>query len=300
MLRNLFVTICTWSLLAVTTGVPALADSSSDIEKRLQQEFSGTNVFLRSALVDDSLRFDSDGHSKSTETGPWTIASVIAIHDIHYKDASIEIEGERILLYHDAAPGKFRSVFPIPVLQKGIEVLPGDKKQAKKAEKKKLAQRNRVHLTISRPPGELTSQAVLDIMAKVFVPPSERISDAVPIYWRDYLRRQEGPPEEKPAGASTVKVYSVGKTVTPPKATHQPDPEYPLFARQLRYEGGLGLTLIVNTEGQPTDIQITKPAGLGLDEKAVEAVRGWKFNPGMRDGNAVPVKIAVEVQFHLF
>lgn len=300
MKSNLFVTVCGLAVLAATVSVLARADSSSDIEKRLQQDFSGTNVFLRSSLVDDTLRFDSEGHSRSSETGPWTMAGVVAIHDIHYKDSSIEIEGERIVLFHDATPGKFRSVFPIPALQRGIEVLPADKKQAKKAEKKKLAKQNRVHVTIQRPQGELTQQAVLDIMAKVFLPSNEHISEAVPTYWRTYMRGLEGLPEEPPSEASTPKVYRVGKDVTPPKAVHAPDPEYSLFARQLRYEGGLWLTLVVNSEGQPTDIQIKKPAGLGLDEKALEAVCGWKFKPGMKEGNPVAVRISVEIEFHLY
>lgn len=300
MKANLSAMICGLAVLVVMMTVPALAESSSDIEKRLQQDFSGTNVFLRSSLVDDTLRFDSEGHSKSTETGPWTIAAVLAIRDIHYKEASIEIEGERILLYHDATPGKFRSVFPIPALQRGIEVLPADRKQAKKAEKKKLAKRNRVHITIQRPAGELTLQAVLDIMAKVFLPTNEHISDAVPAYWRKYMRELEGIREEPPAAAPAAVGFCTGKDVTPPKATHAPDPDYSLFARELRYEGGLWLTTIVNTEGEATDIEITKPAGLGLDEKAVEAVRGWKFKPGMKDGNPVAIKISVEIEFHLY
>ncbi len=295
---NLFARICSLAVLTVSMSVSVLADSDADIEKRLQEEFLGVNVFLRSALVDDTLRFDSEGHSKSTETGPWTIAAVIAIRDIHYTAASIEIEGERILLYHDATPGKFRSVFPLPVIQRGIEILPADKRQARKAEKKKLAKHYRVHITIQRPPGELPSRAVLDLMGKVFVPPNQPISYAVPSYWRKYVRALERLPEE-PTPADSERVIYRSKDVTPPKATHTPDPDYPQFARELGYQGELLLTVIVNTDGQPTDIQVTKPAGLGLDEKAVEAVRGWRFSPGMKDGNPVAVRLSVEIAFHL-
>jgi protein TonB len=49
----------------------------------------------------------------------------------------------------------------------------------------------------------------------------------------------------------------------------------------------------------PTDIKITRPLGSGLDEKAVEAVRQWRFKPGTKDGSPVAVRINVEINFNL-
>jgi TonB family protein len=58
--------------------------------------------------------------------------------------------------------------------------------------------------------------------------------------------------------------------------------------------------LVVGEDGKPRDIKVTKPLGKGLDEKAVEAVRSWKFDPARKDGKPVAVQIAVEVDFHLY
>jgi TonB family protein len=67
----------------------------------------------------------------------------------------------------------------------------------------------------------------------------------------------------------------------------------------VKFQGVATLSLVVDASGKPTDIQIQSPLGLGLDEKAVEAVSKWKFEPAKKDGKPVPVAIAVEVDFHL-
>ena len=60
------------------------------------------------------------------------------------------------------------------------------------------------------------------------------------------------------------------------------------------------LTLVVDTEGQPTDVQVVSPIGHGLDEKAVEAVKQWRFQPAMKDGSPVAQKINAQVSFRLY
>jgi len=60
------------------------------------------------------------------------------------------------------------------------------------------------------------------------------------------------------------------------------------------------LTMVVTSEGNTDQIRVTKGIGHGLDEKAVEAVSKWKFQPATKDGKPVSVEIAVEVDFHLY
>jgi TonB family protein len=94
-------------------------------------------------------------------------------------------------------------------------------------------------------------------------------------------------------------VYRVGHGVSAPRATYMPDPEFSEKARQAGYEGVCVLELVVDAEGMPQKIRVTHAAGLGLDEKAMEAVRQWRFKPGMKDGEPVAVQINVETSFHL-
>jgi len=95
-------------------------------------------------------------------------------------------------------------------------------------------------------------------------------------------------------------VFHVGGGVSAPKAVFSPDPEYSEEARKAKYQGVCVLSLIVGPDGKPRDIKLSRSLGLGLDEKAIQAVNQWKFEPALKDGKPVAVAINVEVQFRLY
>jgi protein TonB len=95
-------------------------------------------------------------------------------------------------------------------------------------------------------------------------------------------------------------VFHVGGGVSAPKAIYSPDPEYSEEARKAKYQGVCVVSLIVGPDGKPRDLRVMRSLGLGLDEKAIEAVNQWKFEPAQKDGKAVAVAINVEVTFHLY
>jgi TonB family protein len=95
-------------------------------------------------------------------------------------------------------------------------------------------------------------------------------------------------------------VYRVGAGVSPPRVVYDPDPDYSEQARKAKIQGTVVLWVIVGPDGRPRDITVQRSLGMGLDEKAVEAVRNWKFEPARKDGQAVAVQIAIEVNFRLY
>jgi len=95
-------------------------------------------------------------------------------------------------------------------------------------------------------------------------------------------------------------VFHVGGGVSAPRVTYDPEPEYSEEARKAKYQGTCVLWLIVGPDGKPRDIRVTHTLGLGLDEKAIEAVKTWKFDPAMKDGKPVAVEISVQVDFRLY
>lgn len=95
-------------------------------------------------------------------------------------------------------------------------------------------------------------------------------------------------------------VFKVGGGVSAPKALDTPDPEYSEEARKAKYQGTCILWLIVDSSGHPQQIKIARSLGMGLDQKAIEAVKRWKFEPAMKDGHPVAVQINVEVNFRLY
>jgi TonB family protein len=91
----------------------------------------------------------------------------------------------------------------------------------------------------------------------------------------------------------------VGDGVSPPRPIHTSDPQYSEEARHAHFQGTCVLWLVVDSEGHPRDIKVARTLGKGLDEKAIEAVRKWKFEPARKDGKPVAVQINVEVTFRL-
>jgi TonB family protein len=77
------------------------------------------------------------------------------------------------------------------------------------------------------------------------------------------------------------------------------DPEYSEDARKAKYSGQVTLSVVVGTDGKAENIRVVRSLGMGLDEKAVEAVQQWRFRPGTIKGVAVRVRAQILVTFRL-
>ncbi len=93
--------------------------------------------------------------------------------------------------------------------------------------------------------------------------------------------------------------YKIGGGVSAPALIYKVEPEYSEEARKAKYQGTVVLFVIVDDKGNPRDVRVVRPLGLGLDQKAIEAVQKWRFRPGMKDGHPVPVQATIEVNFRL-
>jgi periplasmic protein TonB len=96
-------------------------------------------------------------------------------------------------------------------------------------------------------------------------------------------------------------VYQVGGGISAPTVIHSVEAEFSDEARRAKYQGVCMVSLIVDAQGNPQNIHVARALGMGLDEKAIEAIRQYKFKPAMKDGKtAVPVMITIEVDFRLY
>ncbi len=100
-----------------------------------------------------------------------------------------------------------------------------------------------------------------------------------------------------PAGG-TNRASSAG--VTEARAIYAPEPEYTDQARAAGRQGTCVVSLIVGLDGKPSNIVVTKKLGLGLDEKAVQAVSKWRFEPARKYGRPVLTQLTLSLQFKLF
>ena len=111
--------------------------------------------------------------------------------------------------------------------------------------------------------------------------------------------RRAWPRSARAAPRTGPKPLRVGDGVTPPKLQQKTEPQYTDIARMDKLQGKVILILEVGTDGLAHNIQLKQGVGLGLDEKAAEAVSKWSFIPGTRNGEPVTVMATVEVNFKL-
>ena len=94
-------------------------------------------------------------------------------------------------------------------------------------------------------------------------------------------------------------LMNVGGGVSAPTVVHSVDPEFTEEARQGNFQGDCSIQLIVDAQGNPQNVHVVRHLGMGLDEKAIAAVRQYKFRPAMYQGHPVAVQIVISVAFHL-
>lgn len=107
-------------------------------------------------------------------------------------------------------------------------------------------------------------------------------------------------PQKSAAQATQGKVYKVGGDVTAPVLTHSVDAEYSKKAKDAHYQGVSVVSCVVGMDGLPRQVRTTRSLGMGLDEKAIEAVRQYRFEPALLHGRPVAVAIVIEVHFRFY
>jgi TonB family protein len=140
-----------------------------------------------------------------------------------------------------------------------------------------------------------TSNGVAQPADFAFQPPS----DWTRLPFAPAMRPGDGAPLPARDHAAPGGVFRVGNGVAAPVLIHKTVPEYTGEARAAHYQGTVLLRVEVGPDGDAHDIKVIRSLGLGLDEKAIEAVSQWKFKPGMKDGEPVNVAVTVEVTFRL-
>ncbi len=285
------------------------AAAASEIGRRLNDQYKGKTLILRGFYTGDYLKYDASGRAIDPGSpGDWTVSGIVNIESLKLKSHELIINARRLHLgwpngnfqeLHDTAP--------------------------------KLTQEegNRA-LRIEASFNAATPEAVDGLFGRVFLTSSDRFADLVPEYWRSCVRASvtneadhrlpgcrfasdfmlipgvsAGPIDDgtesatKPSTDDAIAPAGAGKGGTAPRVVFHQNPSFTNEARRARYSGTVELSLFVDESGHPRDVQIVRPAGMGLDRNAVAAVSQWRFTPGTKDGSPVPAKITVEVDFHL-
>lgn len=92
----------------------------------------------------------------------------------------------------------------------------------------------------------------------------------------------------------------IGGGVSTPVVIFQVEPEFSEEARKAKFMGVVMVNLIVDAQGRPQNVHTSRGVGMGLDDKAVEAVKQYRFKPAMEGGKPVAVELNIEVNFQIF
>jgi protein TonB len=95
-------------------------------------------------------------------------------------------------------------------------------------------------------------------------------------------------------------LYSIGNGVSMPRAIYSPEPEFSEEARKTKHQGEVTLLATIGADGIPRNLTVVRSLGMGLDEKALEGVRTWRFEPARKNGRPVAVQMNIIVNFNLF
>jgi len=279
----------------------APTNDPAQIEQSLRQSYEKQTRLLRSYYSDSHLRYDATGALIGTaHPGPWALGYV-AINSLKLNHGQLEIRGKRVGARIMDKPTQ-------------IAYLPAH-------------QDVRIEIDCSPTPDESTLRGAIE---HVFNPVDQIVVPALPDYWHDLLNGNvvypatAGAPMPSsfrsgcPSGISTDvlpeveasgtrrmvcagrSIYRVGNGVRAPKALRTPDPKYTEGARQSKLQGTTVLWMVVDDTGHPQMIRIVRAIGMGLDDVAVETVRGWLFKPAEFEDHPVAVAINVEVNFRLY
>jgi TonB family protein len=269
---------------------PALA-ANLNLEKQLTDKYKNQVLSLRHPFISQQQVYGFDGEPVSgVHEGPWTLYGRIQIEKVVADRNQLRVKGTRVLC---------------EFTETGLKLL---------HDKKKVA----LAVRLSRPLA--SEEEAIALLGRVFALTPQEIVNSAPDYWQEYLRknllggpgpekevRTANPPKDPPpsnpenAGDAKEKIFHVGEIrVTAPKPKYTPEPEFTDAARKERYQGSIGINVIVNPEGRITKPRIVRPLGLGLDENAIEAISKWRFAPGTRDGQPVSVAVYIQVDLHLF
>ena len=254
----------------------AAATTAEAVDKTLAAAnlLVGKALFLRGFYLSNDLKYDETGRVEGTpKIGDWTVAAVNVLKVERRAPDEIELDGVRVAVRYNLDAHEFQ-------------------RHALNEEKVRL---------VMKDPGDGKKLAVaFAAMFSVGIDPG--LQQAMPDYWRHYFDPTLAWPQDALNGQTIYGMYggaNQAKDVSEPKVEHRVDAKYAEFAVRDKVQGALQLRIVVDASGTPQRIAVSRPLGYGLDANAVEAVRKWRFAPGVKDGSPVATGLLTEQQFSL-
>ena len=203
-----------------------------------------------------------------------------------------EDDGQAFALYQRAvnvAPGGPQAGVALRRMARLRQMQPGNEGEAESLYQRALA---------LAAPNSADEATTLDLYAQ-FLRTQNRAAEAEPLESRSKQIRQVRIAVLTRRTAQPSVVHKVGGGITAPSVLTKRDPEYSEEARAEKFQGTVLLNVEIGPDGLAHNIRVQRGLGLGLDEKAMEAVQQWIFKPGTQGGQPVTVAATIEINFRL-
>jgi len=246
------------------------ADSGESAAKSLKNK----TVFLRQMYAEDDLTFDPQGNATGKATSGSFYLSAVRVDKVHLSNAQVALEGHRQLM-----------ISPL----KANAQSSGDIHFLEIAAISIVMQRDKEHL-------EALSLALQKIFALSI---DAELADKSPEQKQALLESAASlqPPSDLPKTG----VYKVGGDIAAPKLIQAVDPEFSDKARLKKFGGICVISFIVDASGFPTHLRVQQSTGMiEQDEKVIEAVSQYIFEPATIQGKPVPVQTSAEVAYRIY
>jgi TonB family protein len=290
----------------LVSSLPAFSQDQArtPLENRLVAGYKGKQLMLQGCYCGKGLKYDSKGALvDGGQPGSWTTCRDVRIDNVQISNDKLQVTGKRVYLFYDSEKRAFRDADEV-------------QDRASKAYRELIkTQQVKIEVALSSQADESSADAALN---EVFWPGDFKFSQAAPEIWKGFFPGETGPSSPKkcvgppPSAPHTEKAIQVIKNEAPgsdpklyggatqPRLIYSPDPEFSDWAREAKYQGMTVLKILIGSDGRVHNIQIVRPVGMGLDEKAVDAVKLWRFEPARKtDGTPVDVYASIEVNFKL-
>ncbi|NYF78253.1 energy transducer TonB [Granulicella arctica] len=266
-------------MLVLTLASP-LALHAQSTEADLQSRLIGKPLYLRGSWREDKLHFDGSGKLLGTsDLRSFTLCGV-DVTKVHLKNDKLLLDAKRVgLELKETMPKRV-------VLQVGTFHHLHDED---------------MQITIDLPQGG-DYGAALDA---IFADGLADLTPSLPTYWQPYAHKTFLPantlaPTAQITPSTQQPPKKVGGAFEPPQLLKSADPIFSDAAHNLKYPAVILIGLIVEADGSASNLSLEKPAGLGLDEQALYAVRKYTFKPATENSVPVRVSLTIAVNFQIY
>jgi TonB family protein len=241
---------------------PIQTAHAENLKDALNHRYKNQILALRSSFTAGDQKFDSTGHSLTVAPNSgWLIYGGIHVEKLNLSSDTLRLDGPRVGVTNEKSKGK-------PVLVRFTKPI-------------------RIEIHLDQPLKSLDDAEA--VMGRVFFLGADAAEHARPEFRRA---------DDTTADDQIYDFHQDG--ITAPKATYTPEPDFSEEARREKFQGNVILSVVVDKMGNVARIRLEKALGHGLDEHAMEAIKGWRFTPGTRNGEAVAVREPMEVGFNLY